>query len=444
MNDYRNINGANGLKRIFRTLASRNYRLFFTGQSISLIGTWMQRVAISWLVYHLTSSELLLGLVSFLGLIPVFVLSPFAGVLADRIQCLRLLIVTQILAMVQALILAVMVMTGHISIEAIMLLSLFLGLVNAFDTPVRQAFTVEMIEKKEDIGNAIALNSAMFNGARLLGPSIAGLLIAALGEGPCFLFNGLSYLAVIASLLRMRINPVEKKTDNQKLLHGLKEGFLYSFGFPPIRTVLALLVVVSVMGMPYMVLMPVFAKDILHGGPHTYGFLLAAAGCGALMGAIFLALRTTVAGLENVIPRTAALFGFAIIAFAFSHDQWLSMFILVFAGFGLMVEMAASNTVLQSIVDEDKRGRVMSFYVMCAMGTAPIGSLLAGFVADQIGAPKTLWIGGVCCIFSALLFKRKLPQLKDMIRPIYIQKGILPEVASGLQSDAQLPKPPVG
>jgi MFS family permease len=412
-------------KRIFRTLSSRNYRLYFAGQGISLIGTWMQRVALSWLVYRLTSSEFLLGLVSFLGLIPVFLFSPFAGVIADRFQRLRLIIVAQVLAMVQALILSALVMTGHIGIDAIMLLSLFLGVINALDTPVRQAFTVEMIENKEDLGNAIALNSAMFNAARLVGPSIAGILIAVIGEGPCFLINGLSYFAVVGALLCMKIGPIQNSRGDKKFWRGLKEGFSYAFGFPPIRYLLLLLFIVSVMGMPYMVLMPVFARDVLHGGPHTYGFLLGAAGCGALAGAVFLASRTSVAGLERVIPRTAGLFGLAVMAFAISNNQLLSMLFLVFAGFGLMVEMASTNTLLQSIVDDDKRGRVISFYVMCAMGAAPIGSLLAGFTADLIGAPQTLCIGGAFCLLGAYLFERKLPELKEMIQSVYMIKGII-------------------
>jgi MFS family permease len=436
--------GINGFKRIFRTLASRNYRLFFTGQSISLIGTWMQRVAMSWLVYHLTSSEFLLGLVSFLGLIPVFVLSPFAGVLADRFHRLHLLIATQILAMLQALLLAVLVMTGYIRIEHVMVLAAFLGLINAFDTPIRQAFTTEMIEKKEDLGNAIALNSAMFNGARMVGPTIAGLLIAVFGEGFCFLLNGLSYLAVIWALLRMSIPPAEKMVQKQKLLPGLKGGFVYSFGFAPIRAVLFLLVAVSIMGMPYMVLMPVFAKDILQGGSHTLGFLVSAAGGGALCGAVYLAQRKTVAGLERVIPLMTGLFSLGLIGFALSRCQWLSLLFLLITGFGMMVQMAASNTILQTIVDDDKRGRVMSFYVMCVMGTTPIGSLLSGAVADRLGTPETLLIGAGCCLAGALLFMRKLPAIREIIRSIYIDKGIISEVAFGLQAATQWPRPPAG
>jgi MFS family permease len=436
--------GSNGFKRIFRTLASRNYRLFFTGQSISLIGTWIQRVAMSWLVYHLTSSEFLLGLVSFLGLIPVFVLSPFAGVLADRVHRLHLLIATQTLAMLQAILLAVLVLTGLVRIGHVMALAAFLGVINAFDTPIRQAFTAEMIEKKEDLGNAIALNSAMFNSARLLGPTIAGLLIAVFGEGYCFLLNGISFLAVIAALLRMRIPPAMHHAQPQKLLKGLKEGFFYSFGFAPIRSVLFLLMAVSIMGTPYIVLMPVFAKDILHGGSATLGFLMGAAGGGALCGAVYLAQRKTVAGLERVIPLMTGLFSLGLIGFALSRHQWLSLLLLLITGFGLMVQMASSNSILQTIVDDDKRGRVMSFYVMGVMGTTPIGSLLAGTIASRLGTPQTLLIGGFCCLAGALLFMRKLPAIRKIIRPIYIEKGIVSEVAFGLQAASQWPRPPAG
>ena len=434
----------NGFRRIFRTLSSRNYRLFFTGQSISLIGTWMQRVAMSWLVYHLTSSEFLLGLVSFLGLIPVFVLSPFAGVLADRFHRLHLLIATQVLAMLQAFLLTVLVMTGLIRIGHIMALATLLGLINSFDTPIRQAFTAELVEKKADLGNAIALNSAMFNSARMVGPTIAGLLIAAFGEGFCFLLNGLSYLAVIVALLRMRIPPTAEKKQKQKLLKGLKEGFSYSFGFAPIRSVLLLLMTVSMMGMPYIVLMPVFAKNILHGGSETLGFLMGAAGAGALCGAVYLAQRKTVAGLERVIPLMTGLFSLGLIGFALSRHQWLSLSLLLMAGFGLMVQMASSNSILQTIVDDDKRGRVMSFYVMCVMGTTPIGSLLAGVVANRLGAPQTLLIGGICCLAGAVLFMRKLPALRESIRPIYIEKGVISEAAFGLQAATRWSRPPAG
>jgi MFS family permease len=436
--------GRNGFRQMFRALAARNYRLFFIGQSISLIGTWMQRVAMSWLVYRLTASEFSLGLVSFLGLIPVLVISPFAGVLADRIDRRHLLVATQTLAMLQAVLLAALVLSAHVRIWHVMVLATFLGVINAFDTPIRQSFTVEIIGTKEDLGNAIALNSAMFNGARLVGPSVAGMLIALFGEGLCFLLNGLSYLAVIAALLLMEIPLQRSRKKEQDLLQGLKEGFSYSFGFEPIRAILLLLLMVSLMGTPYMVLMPVFASDILHGGANTLGFLMSAAGGGALCGAAFLASRRTVAGLERVLPWMTVLLSLGLIGFALSRYQWLSMLLLVLTGFGMIVQMASSNSIVQTIVEEDKRGRVMSLYVMCALGSMPIGSLLAGAVAARVGTPETLLIGGIACLVSALLFMRKLPVLRKIIRPIYVEKGILSEVALGLQSATQWPKPPVG
>jgi len=432
------------LKQIYRALHSRNYRLFFSGQTISLIGTWMQRVAMSWLVYRLTNSEFLLGLVGFLSLVPVFVLSPFAGVMADRVNRHRTLVVTQILAMLQAFILAFLVMNGTIQIEHVMVLATFLGLINAVDTPVRQAFTVEMIDRKEDLGNAIALNSAMFNGARLVGPAMAGLLIAVLGEGLCFLFNAISYVAVIIALFLMKIPPADRIQKRTRIRQDLTEGFAYAFGFGPIRSVLLLLVLASITGMPYMVLMPVFAKDILHGGPHTLGFLMGAAGGGALAGAIFLAARKTAAGLETIVPLATAIFGAGLTAFAWSTSQWLSIVLLLFTGFGMMVQMAASNTILQTIVDDDKRGRVMSFYVMCFMGTAPFGSLLAGSAAHKLGAPDTLMISGVCCLAGAMLFALKLKNFRATVRSIYVEKGVISEVALGLQSATDLTKAPMG
>jgi len=438
------MDGGNGFRQIFRALAARNYRLFFIGQSISLIGTWMQRVAMSWLVYRLTASEFSLGLVSFLGLIPVLVLSPFAGVLADRVDRRNLLVATQTLAMLQALLLATLVMSAHVRIWQVMVLATFLGVINAFDTPSRQSFIVEIIGRKEDLGNAIALNSATFNGARLVGPSVAGLLIALFGEGPCFLLNGLSYLAVIAALLLMKIPLSQGRAMRQDMLQGLKEGFSYSFGFEPIRAILLLLLLVSIMGTPYLVLMPVFASDILQGGAHTFGFLMSATGAGALCGAAFLASRRTVAGLERVLPWMTVLLSLGLIGFSLSRDQWLSMLLLLATGFGMMVQMASSNTILQTIVEEDKRGRVMSFYVMCVMGAIPIGSLLAGAVAARLGTPETLLIGGIVCLAGALIFMRKLPVLRKIIRPIYVEKGVLSEVALGLQSATQWPKPPVG
>jgi MFS family permease len=424
-----------GLKLIFRSLGHRNYRLFFGGQGISLIGTWMQQIAINWLVYRLTGSALLLGVVGFTGRIPTFVFSPLAGVLVDRWNRHRILVVTQILSMIQALILAFLVLTDKIVVWHIIFLSICLGLINALDTPARQAFVVDMIERREDLGNAIALNSSMVNSARLLGPSIAGVLIASMGEGMCFLLNGMSYLAVILSLLAMKITSKRTETPDTYVLHGLKEGFHYAFGFLPIRYILLLLALVSLIGMPYTVLMPVFARDILHGGPHTLGFLMGSSGVGALVGAIYLASRRSVLGLGKWIALAASLFGIGLIAFSLSRIFWFSLFLMLLTGFGMIVQMASSNTVLQTVVDEDKRGRVMSFYAMAFRGMTPFGSLLAGGLASKIGAPNTLMIGGISCILGSLVFARKLPLLRQMVRPIYVKMGIVSERASGIQSN---------
>jgi len=430
------------LKIMFRSLRYRNYRLFFGGQSISLIGTWIQRIALPWLVYRVSGSPFLLGLVGFAGQIPTFLLSPFAGVAIDRWNRHRILIVTQILAMIQALILAALFFGGAIKVWHIILLAALLGCVNAFDMPARQSFVIEMVERKEDLGNAIALNSSMVNSARLLGPSIAGVLIAAVGEGICFLLNGLSYLFVIASLLLMKVVPPKNKPQYTRVLQGLKEGFSYAFGFPPIRLTILLLGLVSLMGMPYAVLMPVFVKEILYGGPHMFGFLMGASGIGALAGAFYLASRKSVLGLEKIIPLSAAIFGTGLMAFAFSRVFWLSLPLMFISGLGLIMQMASSNTILQTIVDDDKRGRVMSFYAMAFFGTAPFGSLLAGWLASRLGAPNTLIIGGTSCVIGALIFATKLPQLKRMIQPIYVKFGIIPEVASGIQAAAELTIPP--
>jgi MFS family permease len=428
-----NSDDAKGLKAIFRALNHRNYRLFFGGQGISLIGTWMQQVAMSWLVYRMTHSAFLLGVAGFLGLIPTFLLAPFSGVLSDRLNRHRILVITQTLAMIQAFVLAILDLTGTIDVWHLIMLILFLGFVNAFDAPARQSFVVDMVEKKEDLSNAIALNSFLFNGARLVGPSIGGIVISILGEGMCFFLNGLSFLAVIVALLAMKIRFRKRETQRTQVWQGLKEGFTYAFGFAPIRFILFLLSLVSLMGMPYTVLMPIFAKDILHGGPHTLGFLMAASGMGAVAGAIYLASRKSVLGLGRIIVTASIIFGSGLITFSLSHVLWFSLSILAFTGFGMMVQMASSNTILQTIVEEDKRGRVMSFYMMSFMGMAPFGSLLAGSVASKIGAPNTLIIGGASCIVGAFMFGKKLSLIRKMVRPIYLEKGIISEELSTIQ-----------
>jgi len=426
---------AKGFKRILRALKHRNFRLFFGGQGISLIGLSMQQVAMSWLVYRLTNSAFLLGLVGFVALIPSFLFAPFAGPFVDRWDRLRILIVTQVLAMIQALILALLALSGIVTIWHIIFLGLLLGIVNAVDTPTRQSFLLDLLEKKEDLGNAIALNSSMFNSARLLGPPMAGMLISVLGEGMCFLLNAVSYLAVIIALLAMKITPRKIAIRRTHLLQELQEGFIYAFGFAPIRFILLLLALVSFMGMPSIVLMPVFARDILHGGPHTLGFLVGCSGMGALVGALYLAARKSVLGLGRWIAIATSIFGFGLIAFSLSRVVWFSLLLMFLTGFGIMVGMASSNTLLQTIVEDDKRGRVMSFYTMAFMGMAPFGSLVAGGLASKIGAPNTLLIGGVCCGLGSFMFAKKLPLLREMIRPIYVKMGIVSPVISEIQNE---------
>ncbi len=419
--------GSGGINHIFRSLRYRNFRLFFGGQSISLIGTWIQRIAMPWLVYDLTGSVVLLGIVGFAGQIPSFILAWYAGVIVDRRNRYRILIVTQVLAMIQALTLAALVFSGLIQVWHIILLSVALGLINAFDMPSRQSFMVEMVEKKEDLGNAIALNSTMVNGARLLGPSIAGVLIAITGEATCFLINGLSYLVVIASLFRMKIITKDRKPGSSKISTELKEGFRYTFGFKPVRFIILLLALVSLMGMPYSVLMPVYAKEILHGSSHTFGFLMGASGLGALSSALYLASRRNAAGLEKVIPFSAMVFGAGLILLSATHVFWLACLVMILTGSGMMLVMASSNTVIQTVIDDNKRGRVMSFYAMAFMGTAPFGSLMAGTLAKIIGTPMTLAIGGFSCIAGAGYYLKKMPELQKLIRPVYHSLGILKE-----------------
>jgi MFS family permease len=436
------IAGMNGVQTIFRSLRYKNYRLFFTGQSISLIGTWIQRIAIPWVVYRLTGSVLLLGVVGFASQIPTFLLTPFAGVISDKWNRHFILIITQALAMLQSLALTVLFFSERMQIWHIIFLSALLGCINAFDMPVRQAFLVDLIEKREDLGNAIALNSSMVNGARLIGPSVAGIIIAGLNEGICFLINGISYFFVIISLIMIKVKSSKIKSEKIGVLKGLKGGIAYTFGFVPIRSIILLLSLVSLMGMSYAVLMPVFAKEILHGNSHTFGFLMGASGSGALIGAIYMAFRKSILGLDRIIPLSTALFGGGIIAFSLSRHFILSLLIMLLTGFAMIMQLTSSNTILQTIVDDDKRGRVMSFYTMAFIGTAPFGSLLAGGLANKLGAPNTLIIGGISCILGAAIFISKLPLLKKMVHPIYLKLGIIPEVASGIQAATELTVPP--
>jgi MFS family permease len=427
---------------MFRALRYRNYRLFFMGQGISLIGTWMQQIALSWLVYRLTDSVFLLGAVTFCSQVPTFLLSPFAGVVADRFNRHRILLLTQSLSMLQAATLAVLVLSNSIEIWHILALSAFLGTINAFDIAARQAFVVEMVDKREDISNAIALNSSMFNMARLIGPSIAGILIAAVGEGICFLINALSYGTVLASLLLMRLQPYVRAVQEHKVWQSLKQVVGYAFGFAPIRALILIVALLSLFGMPFSVMMPVFARDILQGGAHTLGYLMGASGIGALMGALFLAQRKSVLGLGRIMVGTMLTFGLGLIAFSFSKVLLLSLLCMLVSGFGMIVTMASCNTLLQTIVEDDKRGRVMSLYSMAFMGMAPFGSMLAGGVAEYLGVRITLAACGLLCALSIIPFALNLNKLRQLVIPIYRRLGILPEIAQGLQTASGLATPP--
>jgi MFS family permease len=426
-----------GLSHAWRALRHRNFRLFFGGQSISLIGTWMTRVATSWLVYRLTKSSLLLGTVGFAGQIPTFLLAPLAGVMVDRIDRRKVLVWTQALAMVQSLALAALTLSNRISISEVVALSIFQGIINAFDMPARQSFMIRMVEDRADLSNAIAINSSMVNTARLVGPSLAGLLIAATNEGWCFLIDGVSYIAVIASLLMMHVRHEAPQHAGATLLEQMRQGWVYVSGSVPIRSILLLFSVVSLMGWPFMVLMPVFAAQVLHGGPHTLGFLMGAVGVGSLVSALSLVVRKSVRGLLRIIPIGATLFGIGLVAFGLSRSLWLSLPLMFLTGFGMMQGLTSSNTILQTLVDEQMRGRVMSYYTMAFVGMAPFGSLLAGTLAQAIGAPRTVIISGVACILGSVWFWSRMTPIRNEMRPIYQRLGIVPRPNVAIEEAAE-------
>jgi len=407
------------LPHVVRALRHRNYRLFFGGQLISLVGTWMQSVAQSWLVYRLTGSAVLLGFVGFAGQIPVFLLAPLGGSVADRHSRRHVLIATQTAAMLVAFVLAGLTLTGRVQVWHILVLATFLGVINAVDIPTRQAFAVDIVGR-DDLINAIALNSSMVNGARIVGPAVAGVLVASVGEGWCFLVNAVSFLAVIAGLLMMNMTARTSVPLPGSALASILEGFRYVRRTGPVRALLLLLGLVSLMGMPYAVLMPVFADQILHGGPRGLGLLMGASGTGALIGALVLAARKGIRGLSHWIALAAAGFGMSLILFSLSRAFWLSAALLVPAGFSMMIEMAASNTMIQSLIPDALRGRVMAVYSMMFMGMAPFGALLAGAIAHRIGAPATVMVGGSACIAGAALFRWHLPALKDETRQMIV------------------------
>ena len=434
--------GTNRLRHALRALRHRNFRLFTYGQSISVIGSWMQQVAMGWLVYRLTNSALLLGLVAFASQSPVFFFGPIAGVIADRANRHRVIIAMQALMMVESAVLAYLVFTGKVEYWHVLALSTVFGIINAFEIPARQAFLLEMVKSREDLPNAIALNSSMFNGARLIGPAIAGFIIAAFGESVAFIINAVSYVAVLVALFAMQVEPRARKQIRGKVFSSLRAGFEYGFRFLPIRVVLNLVAAAALFGVPFTVLLPVFAVEVLGGDARTLGFLMSATGVGALSGALYLAARPSVRGLSAVIAGSAFLFGASLVAFGFSRTLWLALVTLVFGGFGMMVLMAASNTFLQTVADDDKRGRIVSMYTMAYIGTAPFGSLMAGAIAQRTGAPLAIILGGVTVMVAAGLFARMIPQFRELVRPIYQELGIIPEVASGIQAATQLTSSP--
>jgi MFS family permease len=400
-----------------RALKHRNFQLFFTGQLVSLIGTWMQSVAQSWLVYRLTGSAALLGLVSFAGQIPIFILSPIAGYAADRLHRHRVVIATQSASMVLALALAALTLTNRIQIWQLFVLSALLGVVNAFDIPARQSFLVEMVGRG-DLMNAIALNSSMFNGARIIGPAIAGILVAKIGEGWCFFANGISYIAVIWGLLLMKVEPFSPGPKLQSAWETIREGFQHVGKSIPMRAIVMLIDVVSFAGMPYTVLMPIFADRVLHAGPQGLGLLMGSTGLGALAGALLLASRTGLQGFTVWIPSAAAVFAFSLAAFAASHSMIFSCVALFVAGFAVMVQVGASNTLIQSMVPDHLRGRAMSIYSMMYLGVGPFGSMVAGFAATGFGARFTLIAGAALCLAASAIFGIRLPAIRPIARQL--------------------------
>jgi len=430
-------------KVALRALRHRNYQLFFAGQGVSLIGTWMQSTALPWLVFQKSGSKLLLGVVAFAGTVPASILTPLAGVISDRVDRRRILIATQTLAMLQAFILSGLVVADVIEVWHIIALGVFLGVIVAFDMPARQAFVVEMIDDRRDLGNAIALNSLMFNGARFVGPALAGVVVGLFGEGPVFAANGLSFLAVIASYFAMKTRPRAHRHAGTHVLSELVEGMRYVFRQPGIRSILLLLSLTSLVGMSYVTLMPAFARDILGGEAQTYGWLLTSIGLGAIVGAIHLATRRDLKGFARKIVLAAAGMSLGLVAFSQSRVFWLSAGLLLVIGFSSMVQMASSNTVVQTLVSDDKRGRMMGLYALCFMGVAPLGNLLTGAVAQRIGAPTTVLLSGLCCLLTVSILAAKLVRVDRMAHPIPAANGVPEEIAEGMRAATGTPPEPL-
>ena len=420
------------IKGVFSSLRSRNYRIYFIGQGVSLIGTWMQNIALSWLVYRLTGSVFLLGLIGFTSQIPTFILSPFTGVVTDRHNRLNIMKLTQLFFMLHALTMTLLVMFNLIQVWHIITLSVIFGIITAFDAPARQSLVIDLIDDPGNLGNAIALNSAIFNAARLVGPAIAGIVIAIAGEGICFLFNTLSFAAVIFALMQIKISFRKVVGEPVNFKESFREGFDYTFRTMPIRTLIIMLALLSVVGLSYIVLLPAYAKENMHGSSDTLGYLMSAMGAGALSGALYMAARKSVLGLAKVISTSVMVMGAAISLASFSGNMFLSVVALFFGGLTMVLSLSSINTMLQTLADEDKRGRVMSFYAMALMGTTPIGNLLAGSIASGIGISWTLLMSGVITVISGIWFRMKRKSLRKHVRPIYVTKGILPGLPNDL------------
>ena len=419
------------LPRGLRAFRHRNFRLFFAGQGVSQIGTWLQLIATSWLVYRLSESAFLLGLAAFALQIPFLLLAPVAGVWIDRYDKRKVLYVTQCVALAQSLVMLALVVSGVVEAWHLIVGNLVLGLANAFDSPGRQSFLVELVGGKEDLANAIAFSSILMNGARFIGPMLGGLIIAAAGERWGFALNAISYLAVLWALSQMRLGPTSREGSAESWLRQLHEGLRYAYGFLPTRSALLLLAAVSFAVQPHQSLMPWFAKEVFAGGSDTLGLLIGAGGFGAVSGMVYLATRKSVRGLLRLLPFSATVTGLALIAFTLTHALWLALALVYVTGLGMMLIAASTNTVLQTIVEDRMRARVAALYVMSFLGMSPVGALVAGSLAHYLDPPLTLALGGMLALLAAALYARMLPDIRREIRPVYERLGILPPRDAG-------------
>lgn len=423
----------NALVQIFSSLRSRNFRLYFGGQCVSLVGTWMQQIAMSWLVFRLTGSVFLLATVTFMAQIPILVVTPYVSVFVDRFNRRSLLVLTQSLSMFQALLMALLTLAGWIQVWHIMLLSLLIGLINALDNPTRQSFYPSLVPPGK-LSNAIALNSAVINGSRLIGPAVGGVLIGLLGEGICFLLNGISYLAVIIALLAMRLAPDRPRQLKQRVWEDMRDGFLYVRGNMPIRSLLILMSAISFFGLPLMTFIPAYVKNILGGESEMLGLLLSCVGIGSFIAALYLAARKSVLGLGKVVMISCALLGIGLGAISFVTVPWVAALLCVPVGFTIIAAVASINTLLQTLSGEDKRGRVMGYMAMAFTGMAPVGSMILGAVEKFVGLQSIILLSGIFCLLSALVFERYRPAVREHARPVYVEKGIIPEIAEGIDT----------